>query len=110
MSRDTIASIQSRQAISDEYRELTASFKKACINFEPFRSKAQEHKPELKHDALLNLHPKFEALYSTEEIDKQLSFCLFIAPDEEESQIDMPKIRNSVEFVADVYLQESFHL
>ena len=51
MSRDTIASIQYRQAISDEYRELTASFKKACINFEPFRSKAQEHKPELKHDA-----------------------------------------------------------
>jgi hypothetical protein len=48
------------------------------------------------------LHPKFEALYSTEEIDKQLSFCLFIAPDEEESQIDMSKIRNSVEFVADI--------
>ena len=29
-------------------------------------------------------------------------FCLFIAPDGEESYIDMPKIRNSVEFVADV--------
>ena len=73
-------------------------FKKACINFEPFRSKAQEGKPELRYDDLLNLHPKFEALYSAEEIDKQLSFCLFIAPEEEESHVDMPKIRNSVEF------------
>jgi hypothetical protein len=66
------------------------------------RSKAQELKPELRHDALLNLHPRFEALYSAEEINKQLSFCLFIAPDEEESHIDMPKMRNSVEFIADV--------
>lgn len=81
---------------------MTDIFKKACLSLEPFRSKAQERKPELKDDALLNLHPKFEALYSTEEIEKQLSFCLFIAPDKEESHIDIPKIRNSVEFIGDV--------
>ena len=102
MSGYTTASIQYRQTISDNYRELVDIFKKTCINFEPFRSKSPEHKPELRHNALLNLHPKLEALYSAQEIDKQLSFCIFIAPEEEESHVDMPKIRNSVESFADV--------
>src|SRR5205823_5298317 len=102
MSSYTTESIQYRQTISDNYRELVDIFKKACKNFESFRSKAQERKPELRHDELLNLHQEYEALYSAEEIDRQLSFCLFVAPDEEKSHVDMPKIRNSVEFVADV--------
>ena len=69
--------------------------------FRTFYIEFKEHKPELRHDALLNLHPKLEALYSLRKY-KQVGFCLFIAPDEDESHIDMPKIRNSVEFVADV--------
>ena len=33
---------------------------------------------------------------------KQFSFCLFLLPSDELSSVDIPKIRNSVEFIKDV--------
>jgi hypothetical protein len=82
-----------RQMLSKEYDELSEKFIQACHNFDDFRARIQEYKPEIADDPHLNWHLEFEAIH-------KLNFCLFLVSPNQ--NIETPKIRNSVEFIKDV--------
>jgi hypothetical protein len=87
--------ITDRRILSREVHDVTEKFLKACHGFDSFRDDIQKFKPEIADDAMLNWHLQFEAIH-------KLNFCLFIVPSEHEHNIEIPKVRNSMEFIKDV--------
>jgi hypothetical protein len=93
MNETTTLNVKDRQILSEEYDKLSEKFMRACHNFDDFRATIQEYKPEIADDPHLNWHLDFEAIH-------KLNFCLFLVSPTQ--NIEIPKIRNSVEFIKDV--------
>jgi hypothetical protein len=93
MKESTNLNEKARETISKEYDELREKFIQAGHNFDDFRARIQEYKPEIADDPHLNWHLEFEAIH-------KLNFCLFLVSPNQ--NIETAKIRNSVEFIKDV--------
>jgi len=93
MKESTNLNEKDRETLSKEYDELSEKFIHACHNFDDFRARIQEYKPEIADDPHLNWHLEFEAIH-------KLNFCLFLVSPNQ--NIETAKIRNSVEFIKDV--------